>query len=269
MKKRGRIMRDTNNGPGLIGCAGDQFEFQLEGVWKSETAPVINSVVEFDVDDTKKVIAISVISESQLAKEQADKALQAAKETGTVALHQLVSRVGMPVLVATAVLAISWFFLSTMTVQASQYLTAKITFWKLLTILNLGSGGMLQALESGGGNDTGLYGFLVFVSLVGPFVYQIWKDPKAHLGNCLPLLMMLFVVLSFYLGIEDGIKSSQQISSALGGGAQATQMMNGMMAEMMKAAMGAIHVGVGAYLSVLSSLYLAFVGITRFLAAKA
>ena len=269
MKKRGRIMRDTNNGPGVIGCEGQQFEFQLEGVWKSEAAPVMNTVVEFDVDDMNKVTAITVISEGQLAKEQADKALQVAKESGAAALNEVVRRVGLPVLVANVVLVISWFYLSTITVQASQYLHAKITFWKLLTILNLGSSGMLQALESGGGSESGVIGLLAIVSLAGPFIHQVWKDPKAHLGNCLPLAMMLYVALSFYFGVQDGIQSSQQISSALGGGAQANQIVNNMMGEMMKAVMQAIHVGMGAYLSLLSSLYLAGVGVTRFLAAKA
>ena len=62
----------------------------------------MNTVVEFDVDDMNKVTAITVISEGQLAKEQADKALQVAKESGAAALNEVVRRVGLPVLVVGA-----------------------------------------------------------------------------------------------------------------------------------------------------------------------
>ena len=265
MKKRGRIIRDCNIGPGLIGSEGEQFEFQLEGVWKSESAPVINTVVEFELDETKKVIAVTTVSENQLAKEQADKALQVAKETGGAALNELISRVGMPVLIATAVVAISWFFLSALTIEASQYNVVKISFWKLLTVLNLSNEGMLQGLQHGGASDTGMYGFLAFISILGPFVFQFWKNPKAHLCNCLPLLMMLFVLLSFYFGIQDGIKASRQLFA----GAEASRMMSGMMNEILKTMMQAIHIGLGMYLSGLASAYLAFIGVKKFLAAKA
>lgn len=268
MKKRGRIIRDTNNGPGLIGSEGSQYEFNLEGVWNSDLAPVINTVVEFELDENSKVVAITTISENQLAKEQADKALQAAKEKGGLVLNEMISRVGKPVLIAITTLVVSWFYLSTITVQASRTFDIKITFWKLLTVLNLGNGGFIQALQSGGGGDTGIYGFLAFISLLGPFAYIFWKNPKAHLGNCLPFLVMLIVGLSFYFGIQDGLKSSLEMSSAYGG-AETAMMAKEMINKMMAAAMQSIHIGIGMYLSLLASSYLAFVGVTKFLASKA
>lgn len=268
MKKRGRILREASNGPGLITCEGQQLEFQLEGLWTADTAPVIDTVVDIEVDENNKISALSPVSEGQLAKEQADKALQMAKDKGGVVLNEAIRRVGKPVLISSAVLMISWFFLSAITVQASQFFTAKFTFWELLSLVNGGSGGIMQALQSGGGNGSGIYGFLAFISLLGPFAFQFWKDPKAHLGNCLPLLVMLVVGVSIYMGIQDGMKASQQVSAAYGG-ADGAKIINGMMNEMMKAAMEAIHIGAGLYLSMLASLYLAFIGVTRFLAAKA
>ena len=117
MKKRGRILREASNGPGLIASEGQQFEFQLEGLWTADTAPINNTVVDFEVDENNKIRTLSPVNESQLAKEQADKALQMAKEKGEIVLNEAIKRVGKPVLISSAVLIIS--------------AAASMVFWRL------------------------------------------------------------------------------------------------------------------------------------------
>jgi len=267
MKKRGRILRDASSGVGLISSEGNQYEFTLEGVWKSDVSPATNMVVEFELDNANKIIAINALSESQLAKEQADKVLSAAKEKGGAVFDDVVARVGKPVLIATGLVAISWFFLSAITVQVSQDMAFKIPFWKILGVANNGAGG-LSALQGGGGGDTGVYGFLGIIALLGPFISQFWKDSRAHLGNCLPLIMMLFVAISIYFGVQDSMKSAGNMG-AMFGGADANKLVHDMASEMMRSVMQAIHVGIGAYISIVASSYLAFVGLTKYLASKA
>lgn len=265
MKKRGRVLRDTSNGVGLISSDGNQYEFNLEGVWKSDVSPTVNMVVEFDLDDANKIIGINALSESHLAKEQADKVLSAAKIKGGAVFDEAVARMGKPVLIAIALVAISWFFLSAITVQFSQDMAFKIPFWKILGMVNNGVERLaLDTLREGSGGDTGIYGFLAIAALLGPFASQFWKDSRAHLGNCLPLIMMLFIAASVYFDIQNSMKSAGSMGSMFGG-ARANEFVHDMVSEMMRS----LHVGVGAYISIISSSYLAFVGLKKYLASKA
>lgn len=271
MLQRGRILRDTSSGVGLISSNGNQHEFKLEGIWKSDISPQQNMVVEFELDNTNKIIFLNAVSESQLAKEQAEKVLATAKEKGSAVFDDIVGRVGKPVLIATGLVAISWFFLSAITVQVSQDMSFKIPFWKILGVADNGAGG-LSALQAGGGGDTGVYGLLAIAALLGPFASQFWKDPKAHLGNCLPLIMMFFVCVTIYFGVQDSMKSAGNLAgnmTAMFGGTDANKMIHDMASEMMRSFMQAIHVGIGAYISIVASSYLTFVGLKKYLAAKA
>jgi len=266
MKKRGRVLRDTSNGAGLISSEGNQFEFKLEGVWKSDIAPAQTMVVEFELDNTNKVISVAAVNESQLAKEQADKALEAIKVKSAAAIDDLSARVGKPVLVATGALFVSWFFLNMISIQVTDSMKYGITFWKVLGVVN--SSGGLNSLQNGGGGDAGIYGVLGCIALVGPFLSQFWKDPRAHLGNFLPLILMLFVTISIYMGIQDGMKSAGNMG-AIFGGAEAGKFAQNMVNEMMRSVLKALHIGLGAYISIASSVYLSLIGARKYLAATA
>jgi len=79
---------------------------------------------------------------------------------------------------------------------------------------------------------------------------------------------MLLVAVMVYLGISDSMKQAQGMAGAMGG-AQAARMADSMGGEMLREAMRAISVGIGGYLSLVASLYLAGRGAIKFLAAKA
>ena len=42
---RGRILRDTSTGDGLVYVDGKQYPFGLGNIWKSEIPPKINAVI--------------------------------------------------------------------------------------------------------------------------------------------------------------------------------------------------------------------------------
>jgi len=265
MLQRGRILRDTSTGTGLISANGQQYEFKLEGMWKSDISPQANMVVEFELDDAGKVISVKSVSESDLAKEQAEKAMLAVKEKGGAVLDGMVAKVGMPVLIATGIVAISWFFLSAITVQAAQAVAFKIPFWNILSIANNGAAG-LTSLQGGGSGSAGIYGLFAIFALAGPFLSQFWKDPKAYLGYCLPLVLMLVVAFSVYYNLQESLEATQNLRSAYGGYNKYSQEMA---SAMLNSVMQALHIGLGAYVAIIASSYLAFVGIKKFLAAKA
>ncbi len=256
MKKRGKVLRDTSAGPGLLMVEGQQYPFSLEGVWRSEVAPKPGMVVEAEFAGGK-ILAINAVAESQLAKEQAELALAAAKEKGAALASSMVARFGMPTLVGAGLLIIGWFFLSTVSLNTPLG-SLDFTFWQVLGFLNAKNA--FEMLGQGGrsGPSPGLYGFLAIVSIAGPFIHHFWKDRRAVLGGLLPLLFMV--------GIALAIRSS--INNALGPAGTSANMQE--FADQARAeAMKMISIGFGAYLSLLASVYFAGVAAKQFLVAKA
>ncbi len=119
-------------------------------------------------------------------------------------------------------------------------------------------------LGFGGTGDTGLYGFLALVALAGPAISQLWKHPAAHLGNCLPLALMLLVSVMLYMNLSHAASQAQVMAGTFGG-KEASDMVSQMMSEMMKA----IHMGAGAPVAAIASAYLALAGARKYLVAKA
>jgi hypothetical protein len=256
MAKRGKVLRDPNAGPGLLIVDGQQYPFALEGVWKSEVAPKPGLVVDVDLDTTGRVSAITAVPDSQLAKEQAEIAMRAAKEKGGQIFGQIVAKVGMPNLVAGLVLFIAWFWLNAVVVVLPFAGKMEITFWQVLGLLNASN--IIEVLGSNMHGSAGIYGLFAVVCLAGPFLQYFWKDKRAALGGVLPLAFMVIV----------GIMVRSSISNAMGpvpSGPMYADMQREAQAEMSKA----ISMGMGVYLAVLASLYFAGVGLKNYLAAKA
>jgi hypothetical protein len=251
MAKRGKVLRDASTGPGLLMVEGQQYQFSLDGVWQSEVPAKPGLVVDVDFDPSGKITAIHAVSESQLAKEQADKA----KEKGKEIWGSLVAKVGMPNLVAGALLFISWFWLTAVSVNVPFGGKLEFTFWQVLGYLNASN--FMEVMERNGKGSAGIYGLFAIVCLAGPFIHYLWKDKRAVLGGVLPLAFMIIVAIM--------VRSS--ISSAMGG-SEATGSIGDMQREAQDEILKAISLGIGSYLSVLVSLYFAGVSIKGFLAAK-
>lgn len=252
MKKRGKILRDTSSGPGLLMAEGQQYSFPLEGVWQSEVPPRPGLVVDVEIGEDNVVKSVTAVPESQLAKEQTEQALAAAKAKSSALAATAVARFGMSTLIAIGLLIIGWFFLSTVSFSAGFAGKMDFTFWRVLSFIN--SKNIFESMSSlQGGGSTGFYGLLAVISLAGPFLAAFWKDKRAVLGGLLPLLFMVLVALLVRssLGSMAGNGPAEYVDQARD--------------EIMKQ----ISIGMGAYLSLLASLYLAFNSVKKFLISKA
>src|SRR5438477_327433 len=67
MSKRGKVLRDPHAGPGLLMVEGQQYQFLLEGVWKSDVPPTPGLVVDLEFDSQGKISGITAVPESQIA----------------------------------------------------------------------------------------------------------------------------------------------------------------------------------------------------------
>lgn len=270
MTRRGRILRDTTAGPGLLVVDGTQFPFTLEGAWRSSTPPAPGMVVDVDVAEGA-VASVAAVPENQLAREQAEIALAAAKERSAVLAGAMVARFGAPTLAATGALVTGWLVLSAGSVDAFVG-RMTFTFWDVLGVVNAdGIEAMMQRL-AGRSGGAGIYGFVAALAMASPFAPAVWKDRRAHLLGLLPLLLMLFVAWQvFNVGFSGGEREAVR-----GAGAQGAEdlgrAMAGMIDEAMREARAelrkAISIGPGTYVSGAASLYLAALGVRRFLAAS-
>ena len=261
MTQRGRVLRDTSAGPGLLAVDGKQYSFTLEGSWRSDVPPKVGMVVMVDLASDGTVRAVSAVPESQVAKEQAELALVAARERGSAMASSLVARFGLPSLVALAALIAGWFFLAAVSIRTPLGGTT-FTFWQVLGFLHSAGNG-LDALAqnfSGGGGSTGIYGLVAIVALVAPFVHHFWKDRRAVLGGVLPLLFMLLVLLMIRHNLNSGFESaSGNAAGPFGDFARQAR----------EEAMKAVSIGLGVYVSLLAALYFAGSAVRRFLVSRA
>jgi hypothetical protein len=168
-----------------------------------------------------------------------------------------VARVGAVNLIAILVLLIGWLFLSAVSIQSP--VSMSFTFWQLLGFVNASSAIDLAVQAGTGTSSSGIYGFLAFICLLGPFVRYVWKDKLAVLGGVLPLLFMLIV----------GLIAHSKFNSAMGVGAPGVDPNDPMVKEMTQQVSQAFSIGIGVYLSVIACLYFAAMGVKDFLGARA
>jgi hypothetical protein len=253
MAKRGKILRDPHAGPGLLIVEGRQYPFFMEGVWRSEVPPKPGLAVEVEFDSLDKVIGITAVPESQIAKEQAEIALAAAKKRGATLAASMVAKFGLPRLVAAALLILSWSSLTAASLELPFLGRLEFTFWQALGYLN--SGNPMQVLERHGNPSSGFWGFLAIVALAGPFLLHFWKDKRAALGGLLPLAFMVLV----------GIAIRSSIQSTFGAAIEGPY--GNLQRQAQDEMMHAFSLGFGTYLSIVVSLYFAVTSAKEFVVA--
>jgi hypothetical protein len=75
---------------------GRQYWFCREGVWKSEVPPQPGLTVDVKLGHAGQILAITVVSESQLAEELAERSVDTARAAGVKILRKLAAKCGMP-----------------------------------------------------------------------------------------------------------------------------------------------------------------------------
>lgn len=256
-KIRGRILRDTSAGGGLLMVDGKQMPFRIEGLWLSPVAPKTNMTVEVDLDAGGVILGITAVDDAQLAKEEAQRAMNAVRDKGLEGWAALTARVSKPVLAAVAAVLLGWFFFDVVGVQVYADNHVGMTFHQLFGAV--GGRDVMSALQYGGGGKTGLHSVILLLAAVAPLAPYLLTHRHASWGLMAPMVVMLYAVFRIYGGLGDA--SAQ--AGGIGG-----ELAREMASQMLKAAMEAIQLGLGFYLSFIASLYLAGLGAVRLLAAR-
>jgi hypothetical protein len=253
--RRGKILRDTNFGPGLVAIDGQHFQFALEGVWKGEIAPQPGMTVEAAFSGEAKILSLTPVPEGQPSNEQADPTSAIEKEPDRASAGAGIRRLGAATLIATALLIVGWFFLSAFSIQTFAG-KAEYTFWQSLGFLN-SANGFEAAVEGRGTVGAGFYGFLALIALLGPYLPVFWKDQRAPIASALPFLFMLMAGLLLRSSLNTVM--GPDVGGPLGDFARQAR----------DEAMKAVSLSLGSYISLVVSLYLAGSGLKKFLLSRA
>lgn len=270
-QKRGRILRDTTTGDGLIFVEGQQFTFRLETVWKSEFAPKVNAAVDAEFDDQGRLLAVRAVGGQGIPGEQAAQALAATQDAarkfaaefqakGLPVAMQYVQKIGYPTLGALAAVLLGWFVLPAASMNMGILGKNSLTFYESLKLLNAEGLESLAAL--GGGGSAGIYGLLCFLAIIAVLLPFVWPDRRAAWGMAAPLALMLLVAVIAYAKVSAQFSAGADAASGFGGAemqAMAEQAANQAAAEFRKA----ISLGFGTYLSLAGALYLAWQGVLK------
>lgn len=277
--KRGRILRDTHAGDGLVSIDGIQYPFRLEGMWRSDFAPRTNGAVEAEFDDQGNLVALRGLDVATLASEQATLALGTAQDTakklardfqsqGLPLIQQYAQRIGYATLAGLAAVVIGWFFLPFLSADIPFGGKVSATFYQTLKLSNAAtSGGGLGALAGGfdrsgrlSGGSAGFMGLLCVLALAAVFLPQIWRDRRAAWGLFAPLATMLLVILVGYWRISSAASAGMEEIGAFGG-EQYARMAREMAREAMAEARKAVSIGAGLWLSLAGALLLGWTGL--------
>lgn len=255
---RGRIIHyNGNDGKGLISADNKQFAFEI-GHWQSESAPAINTMVDFDSDGDRPT-AVRRITDEVLMREKASElagklsalggaALQGAQGAASNAqLGNPVARVGKPALIAHGAFAIGALFLAFIKINSGFGPSQSFTL------------AGLSKLSEQMGMSAGS-GLLVWMAILSLLVPMFWRSRFAWLALLLPLLAT--------------VKPAWDVRSAMG---EITSTVSGLGQGMGSEFSGAmakqisemLDIGMGAYVCVIAALCLAAIAVKRFLLTPA
>ena len=255
--QRGRVLRDTNVGPGLLSVGGKQYSFTLENTWQSELPPRPGMIVDVIFDTQGAPEAVRVVPEGQVAKEQAAASLIDAQKKGGELAATVVARFGKATLTAELLLILGWFFFSFLTIN-NGFVGKSATLWQMLSYF--GAGNPLANFGGGPGtvgSGSSLYELLCIASLVGPLLPSVWKDRRAVFGDVLPLGFLVGMAVMTAFSVHDAMPpASNRFAREI-----AEQMFDRILKS--------LSFGLGAYLSAAVSLYLGFKGIKAYLLGRA
>jgi hypothetical protein len=227
---------------GVVAAAGRQYDFDINH-WNGTVAPAPNMTVDLATADGE-LTGLTPVNESDLSREK----LAGMTGEGGRYARAILADVGKDVAIGYGVFFFVALFVSL--VATKGFIDVRVTLADLL------SGDMARA-ALGGGSGRGV--LLVLLATATIAVPYFWKHRLAPLAFAVPLL---FTARAFW-PIYAQHQQQQEAIRAMGEFGQA---MTGM-AEQMGAQTSAFDaIGMGAWLLVATVIFLAFKGITRFLA---
>jgi hypothetical protein len=227
---------------GVVTTGSQRYDFDISH-WNGTVAPAANMKVDLVVNDGG-LATMTPVNDADLAKES----LAAVTGEGGRYAKAIIADVGKDVAIGYGLFFVIALFVSL--ISTGGFIDVKITLADLL------SGDMARAALGGGSGKGVLLVLLATATIAVPY---FWKHKLAPLAFTVPLL---FTAMAFW-PLYRQHRQQQEAMDAMGEFGQAMSQM----AEQMGAHTGAFDaIGIGAWLLVATVIFLAFKGITRYLA---
>ena len=240
MTKRGRVLRDTNVGPGLLTVEGKQYSFLLEGMWRSEVPPRTGMAVDVGFDAEGAPTEVYAVSEGQVAKEQAQKALGGALRHGGILGASvgggLKGRFGPLTIGAELIMLLSFFVLPNL--RLGGFMSRPLSGWDAIGL----------DAQTQMPTDHGFLSLLAIVCLLAPVAVPFLKQAWARWLYAAPLAFAVLAALSIGSAIHSANAAVASVGQAFGGAAGG---------EMARQFGPSYSLTLGAYLAVICAVYLA------------
>jgi hypothetical protein len=233
---RGTILMWSGD-KGVVSAEGQRYDFGINE-WKGSTAPAANLTVDVVVTNGR-LSSATPVNEADLAKEK----MAALTGQGGKVAKAVFENVGKDVAIAYGVFLVAALFLNVISAGGIIGISFKLT--------NLLSDNMGMM-----GNGKGT--FLVLLAAATIAVPYFWKHKFAPLAFLGPLLV---TAMAFWPLWEQRQQQQQQME-AMG---EFGQMMGQMSEQMGGGGAGIGDLGIGAWVIIAASAYLAFKGVMRFL----
>ncbi len=239
MRKRGRVLRDTNAGPGLLTAEGKQYSFVLEGMWRSEVPPRLGMLVDVHFDSEGAPATVYAVSDGQVEREVGREQAQATVPPDKLCRPESsVAGFGVPALLAQLLLLLSFFFLPSLLIGKAVG-TRAISGWEAVSL----------HVATPGTRDPGVLGLLAIPCLLAPLVVPLLKFSWSRWLYAAPLGFAVLASVTLYMRFERDSPLAGQNVQGLLGGATTNQLGN--------QGVGIVSVNVGAYLLLICALYFA------------
>jgi hypothetical protein len=280
---KGRVLRDTTHGEGLMSVEGNQYTFRLEGMWKSDMAPKVNMQVEVDFDDAGTVVAVRGIDPAAAAREQAAAMAAKASETTKKLAAELQAKggpmmekampvvqkytglIGIPTLVALVAVFFGWWVFAT--IKITFFTTEGFTFYQIMGGLN-DTERAVEAIGTGQTPGAGIYGIIAFAALLAPLLPHFVSVRQLWLAYLAPIVWMILTYIIVRVKISSALSEGTDAAEQFGG-AEAEQFAREMQEGVQQMISEAVSYGFGLWIAIAAALYLAYAGYTRYRAAPA
>lgn len=256
---RGKVLRDTNAGPGMLSVDGRQLPFTLEAHWRGASAPLVNMHVDAGFDASGNLASVMPVSDSVIAREglaEVGGKLAGLASHYAPAGRQFAGQVGKPVLAATAVLAVCWLWLPALSVRLNAMFAQDLSLYQVLALANSAQGFDGLGMAPSGGS--GLLGLLATAATLAPLAAAFVRHRLAPLALFAPLAFMLLAGVAGWLKLRSFASQAVETARAFGG-RQSEGMVEAMLAQVAKA----VSLGYGTYIALAAALLLAWIGLRR------
>jgi hypothetical protein len=224
-------------GPGLLTVEGTQYTFLLEGMWKSEVPPRAGMSVDVTFNQAGTPEGVFAVSESQIAKEQAQKAFSGILQQSGSVRGSVKSRFGIGTIIAEVLMLLCFFFLPNLE-MGNAYAQHRVSGWEAI---GLDPNTMMT-------NDHGFLSLMAVLCLLAPLAVPLVKQSWARWLNAAPLVFTLLAIFAVASEIRNvGSAASQQMGSFFG--AEAARAMS-------RETSGMFSLSFGAYGVLLCSIFL-------------